>query len=549
LPTIRPVLYVILRLLSLLDRYGQSSGLICNVDKTLARWLGSNTGLPPGDLPVKWTEDIFDILGITFSDNWGRMSEINYFNKVKNMNNLFRIWKMRDLSIIGKIMITKSLGISKLLYVASMLYTGEETLAEVQTHINDFVWNSKPPKVKMDTLIKQIPQGGLKLVDFRTQVKALVLNWIGRFFNNSRAKWAATFNAYFPDFEVEDLLKSRCSWEGLERLHLPPFYKQMLGYWQEIRSYSSTNTNMQVREEFLWFNNHITIDGKSVFLKEWYKKGIKYVQDLLKDDGSFMSHAELGHKYGVRINFLQCYQIRAAIPYAWKRMLSVLSTNEWSPKIEFNLDENTSKTIQNMTCKDFYWFLISKKHPTVPTAELRWAEELDIQHNWEDIYRLPLLCTMETKLRARQYSILHRYVPHKKLLFRQRLVPEEICNSCPEQESILHRFWSCPTTHRFWMLIEQWLRGCMDIDLNFTCHDIIFGIPMVELDDMKYALNNVILNAKLFVHSRKCQDAPLGFESFKKHLHAKILIEKDILTSKGKEQIFRNRWSDILQSF
>lgn len=84
-------------------------------------------------------------------EDWRQMREINYVDKVKNMKNLFRIWRMRELSIIGKITITKTLGISKLLYIASMVYTSRETIAEVQKSINDFVWNTKPPKVKMDT--------------------------------------------------------------------------------------------------------------------------------------------------------------------------------------------------------------------------------------------------------------------------------------------------------------------------------------------------------------------------------------------------------------
>lgn len=537
----------------LLEKFGQCSGLYCNTEKTLARWIGRNVGLPPGELPVKWTEDAFDLLGITFSENTEEMEEMNYSKRIKKMNDLFRIWKMRDLSIIGKILVTKSLGISKLLYVASMIYTSENIKKEVQKDINAFVWKSKPPKVKMDTLVKQISGGGLKLVDFTTQVKALVLSWIGRFFNNSRAKWAATFNAQFHDFDVQDLLYSRCCWKGLELLNLPPLYRQMLEYWKEIRSHLKPMVDVNVTEEFIWFNSYITIEGETLFFKEWYRKGIKYIRDLLKDDGSFLSHIELEGKYEIHTNFLQCYQIRAAIPFTWKRILRegfVIERRQ--PALEFNIDEHTTKTIQNMTCKDFYWLLISMKRPTKPTAELKWAEDLNIQPdqlNWAEIYAVPSQCTLETKLRAFQYSCLHRYVPHKKLLFRQGLVEEESCNNCPEQDTILHRFWRCPTTNQFWMKVEQWLRQCLDGEFHLTMRDVIFGRHMMgDLDHMQYVTNNILLNAKSFIHSTKCRGAPLDFEFFKLYQKTKIAIEKEILTTKSRLDLFDNRWSNVIET-
>jgi len=40
-------------------------------------------------------------------------------------------------------------------------------------------------------------------------------------------------------------------------------------------------------------NKDITIEGKSIFWKAWFDKGIHFVQDLLNKNGIFLSRSEL----------------------------------------------------------------------------------------------------------------------------------------------------------------------------------------------------------------------------------------------------------------
>ena len=189
-------------LLIVLSKFGCASGLNCNRNKTVARWMGSKSGQPPGDLPLTWTVDEFSTLGILFMDNYTQMSKMNYDSKIKSMCSLLRVWRMRDLSLIGKIIVSKSLGISKLLYIASMVHTPDNIYKEVQRIINEFVWSKKPPKVRTEVLVNNIPDGGLKMVNFEFQVNSLLLSWVCRFYNETRSKWKKTLNSYFDNYDV-----------------------------------------------------------------------------------------------------------------------------------------------------------------------------------------------------------------------------------------------------------------------------------------------------------------------------------------------------------
>ena len=58
------------------------------------------------------------------------------------------MWQMRDLTLHGRTMLVKSLGISKIVYAASMLNVPETVVKTVQDRIFKFLWENKIDKVK-----------------------------------------------------------------------------------------------------------------------------------------------------------------------------------------------------------------------------------------------------------------------------------------------------------------------------------------------------------------------------------------------------------------
>jgi len=58
------------------------------------------------------------------------------------------------------------------------------------------------------------------------------------------------------------------------------------------------------------------VDSKTIciFIREWFKKGILSIQDLLDNTGQPMSYQEFTNKYSCKTNFLQYYQVIMTIP-------------------------------------------------------------------------------------------------------------------------------------------------------------------------------------------------------------------------------------------
>ena len=74
---------------------------------------------------------------------------LEYLKKTLNM------WSQRDLSIVGRINIIKTLALSKLVFICSVISTLKDFSKEVNRIVFDFIWNHKPTK-------KRLPFSGKK---------------------------------------------------------------------------------------------------------------------------------------------------------------------------------------------------------------------------------------------------------------------------------------------------------------------------------------------------------------------------------------------------
>ena len=118
---------------------------------------------------------------------------------------------------------------------------------------------------------------------------------IGSFWANKKK---LEFSLLSPDSWklLTTALKCNFSLKALPDLPLlPQFYKDVLDAWEEIVIYTP-KARKEIKDEILWNNHLITIDGKSVFNKEWYNAGVRNFSDKLNEERKFMSFSEFTRK-------------------------------------------------------------------------------------------------------------------------------------------------------------------------------------------------------------------------------------------------------------
>ena len=121
-------------------------------------------------------------------------------------------------------------------------------------------------KKNQHALISERKAGGLKAPDFIEVDKALKLAWINRFFSETNAAWQIIFSDVLVHYGGALLLKSQYSIKLLDLTNLPPFYIQVLLFWQEMRNYASQEIDVQqILKEVIWNNRRIQVNHKSIF--------------------------------------------------------------------------------------------------------------------------------------------------------------------------------------------------------------------------------------------------------------------------------------------
>ena len=76
-----------------------------------------------------------------------------------------RIWGSKGLILAGRIQIFKSIALSKIVYISTMLHPSKQTLDQLNLIQKNFIWTGRRPKIKHSTLTGDYINGGYKDVD------------------------------------------------------------------------------------------------------------------------------------------------------------------------------------------------------------------------------------------------------------------------------------------------------------------------------------------------------------------------------------------------
>ena len=124
--------------LAVVNQFGEISGLKLNIEKTKAMWLGKWANKRDKLLNLKWVHCPTRFLGIFLSYDKKGNDNFNFNLKTQKLQANLDMWKSRDLTLFGKVLIIKALGISSLVYSASNVDVPGEVIDNVKGRIFRF---------------------------------------------------------------------------------------------------------------------------------------------------------------------------------------------------------------------------------------------------------------------------------------------------------------------------------------------------------------------------------------------------------------------------
>ena len=503
-----------------------------NCKKTEIMNIGPNKNYIRELLPhkgFKWKTNSIKMLGVNLRKDKQELFLSNFADQFQSMLSTLKRWSNRRMGLRGKIAIVKSLAISKLVYLTSVLPNPPmQFINEVDKDIFRFIWDDKPDKIKRLIMINDLENGGLRSPHFKSMCEAAKILWVKRLLDSNHGKWKTLLQ-----IELENLggnLIWNCNFksteEGIFGKIRNSFLKDMLTSWSTM-FFGAPNSYNEVSCQYLWFNSFIRINNQIVYYKLWAQNKVLQIKDLLNDRGHFLTFQQFIHKFNLRCNFLQYYSIIHAIPTEWKRILKNINVIT-----EKDTCFNVSKlNLSKMSCKMIYFQLVKKIAFLPQNAFKKWSNELDTKAiESEKIFSLLYKCSIEERLRNFQFKLLHRILPTNIFLTRVSKSETPFCYFCQGyKETFIHLFCECAVIKAFWEELAQWLLS-KNIILSLQPKCIILGQNLERID---VTLEFVNLTAKYYIYCCKMKETKPTLQNFKHKLLYIEKIEKYISLNRG----------------
>ena len=271
---------------------------------------------------IDLTNNSVKILGIHFSYNKKIENEENFIKLIKKIENVFKIWRIRNLTVQGQITIFKTLKISKVIHLALVTNIPQVIIDQLNKIQEDFIWNRKHPKIRHSTLCNTHENGGLKSAHIPNKLTSLQCSWIKRLYDTTTHCLTITPSLLIrKKLGKNFIFHSSLSINPNKIKEFPTYYHHILIKWENHFS-SSSSLPSSVAFQYLCHNKYFKIADKTIFSSSLSAKGINFVDQLFQNNQQIKKWDELKTEFDLIENkkFLMV-QIIHVLPISWKEIL------------------------------------------------------------------------------------------------------------------------------------------------------------------------------------------------------------------------------------
>ena len=196
--------------------------------------------------------------------------------------------------MFGRITVIKSLALSNFIHLFLGLPNPPGGLIKkLEKLFCEFLWNSGPYRIKRNIVIKDITGGGLRMININIFVKALKISWMRRqILYHESISWHIVSRI---DFEKKNNMGSGYLQEIINAIN-NPFWKDILRSWSQFCNSVEINSTKDVLGSPIWYNKNLT-NEHNFYIKNWYGKGVRYISDLLDENGNVLVFEDFETRY------------------------------------------------------------------------------------------------------------------------------------------------------------------------------------------------------------------------------------------------------------
>ena len=490
--------------MKLYEEFGKASGSKINRDKTVG--LSNNIMLNDSKLyDVKITNGPEKCLGIpmgmnkNLDDFWDKM--------VTKMTNRLGPWRIRNLTIFGRIHIIKSIALSIVLYAVEMTCIDTVFVERIINLMWNFIWQGKKVIVKHNVCMLPRKLGGLGIPDFKVLVKVRRIKTIIDIIRSETDEnWSVLAKKYIKSFDSLyniEWFALRCTdcTRDVNNSNIPMFYKECILYFQELCRLSRCANEDQI----IWCNSSLTFLNDVLSFKHWSKDGIVFLSDVLDRGTLLLENINQKVRFKAAMIF-EVAKLKVALrdyigkDFIFQNKGATMSSLGDICNFEFCLPSGNKKKLTALSSSDLYEILIRRDEVEIKSLNY-WRErfpdlDLDLM-----ISKLFMCKSISRKCLFFNWRIFHGQIFTESALNRMNL-SDGFCVLCNDREDTYHLLITCPSVQYVWKEIDMTIKKIKGQDSGLNQFQKLFGF----LDDsIKSEFCNVLLSiTRWLIWKRRC---------------------------------------------
>jgi hypothetical protein len=472
----------------ILHKYEKASGAKMNFKKTQGMYIGKWKNKKPKYNRITWTNKPVKTLGVLHGYNID--NDQIWRTKLEKVKNCLHVWKTRDLSYKGKVLILKSLVLSTVGYEIEMRGIPEAHLKTLKTLIWNYLWDGKTPLLNRQTCLLGQEHGGLSMFDIDSIVKCKQVKLIYKIMHSTTQTWNILGKHWLKSYDThyaDSYFVCKCSsTKGLDLTKIPAFYRTCIEGWTALQTKIPPTTLTDIANQPLFGNSLIVAKHKPIFFPRWAQSGLSQISDIFDiQTNTWITSKRLVDTLKVKHNWIAEFTtLKSSIPKLWIDQLKTQICSEPSKYSKLKIGDNlclvsaqTNKIIpySKLPNGTIAYHLQNNLSTLRPKCEAYWNTRVQIQLPWNIIWKELHSSLCSNKVKQFQWKCLHRIVFTEQKLKLIRL-SNGICTLCGEcEESLFHLFAECTYAQHVWKTLSHRTRNIINkLDLSDT-NVITFG--------------------------------------------------------------------------
>ena len=547
----------------ILNIYELASGAKINFEKTRGLFIGKLKGRKPKFTKIKWIKTNVKTLGVyhgyDIDDN------VIWKPKIDKIKSCLEIWKTRNLSFKGKVLIIKNLIISIIGYEIDMRGIPENYLKEINTLIWGFIWDNKVNQIERNVCCLDKDKGGMDMIDVYSFVKSRQIKHLYKIIHSKEETWNILGKKWLQSYDFEggiEYFLCYCSdISSLKLNKIPKYYRNMLESLSSLRCKFQPCTIKETLDTQLFCNKDIRFGGKPLYFKSFLNSSITTIRDVWDlENKQFKNCNTIYNLLTDKRNCISEYsKIKAAIPTDYINILKgtqiPLTNLENNIKLKGLFFYSKSDNVV-LPCKikpkDIQKILNGSN---VPKVQLKWENAYGNNLDWNIIWSNMKYFKIKNKIIEFQWKSIHNIIYTEFRLNKFGLSQVQgKCHFCKQFfETQTHLFYNCKKIYPLIEFIELLLiRSHIIVDDNIEEKNMILGF--YEGNENELVIGNILISVAKwtiwkFRNKIKYENAKFPFNVIKTRFICELKdnIQLRLKTQSNVKPIIENHFKQLLE--